>query len=538
MVTEISRTTRAELITAVRARYRTAGRYAKVRILDELVALTGHHRKHLIRILNQPERAISATPRTPRRIYDEAVREALRVMWEASDRICGKRLKALLPVLLPALERCGHVRLDVRVRQRLLEASAATIDRVLAPTRAAIRGRPKRAARAGASVRRGIAVRTFADWKDLPSGFMEVDLVAHCGGAPAGNFVHTMTLTDVASGWTECVALLVRDGGLVTEALAQLRTRMPFPLLGIDTDNGSEFINETVARFCCEQGIEFSRSRPHRKNDQAWVEQKNGSIVRRMVGYGRLEGAKAAQVLARLYDAVRLFVNFFQPSFRLAIKVRDGAKVAKRYHAPETPCARLLASDTMADAMKERLRSVADSLDPLALLDEIRTAQQVLASMAAGEPSHLPQRRERRELDEFLQGLASAWRHGEVRPTHKPPTKAKRYWRTRLDPFEAVWPTVETSLAAEPDITAKALFERLQAAKGSNFSDGQLRTLQRRVQAWRREMARRLVFEQHQGPVEAGATAGVATTGAAQPVPPPSPLRYEGSGAGSRPSRG
>jgi hypothetical protein len=165
------------------------------------------------------------------------------------------------------------------------------------------------------AVQRNVPVRTFAEWEEPLPGDMEADLVSHGGESAAGSFVHTLTLTDVASGWTECVALVVRDGALVAAALEQLRRSMPFPLRGCDTDNGGEFMNETVAAYCHAQGISCTRSRPYHKNDQAWAEQKNRSVVRRLVGYRRLEGLAAAAALSRLYAASRLFVNFFQPSF-------------------------------------------------------------------------------------------------------------------------------------------------------------------------------------------------------------------------------
>jgi hypothetical protein len=275
-------------------------------------------------------------------VYDAAVREALIVLWEASDRICGKRLQPLLPMLVSALERHGHLTLESTVRARLLAASAATLDRLLRPTRAAVAAKRVRG-RATPAVQRNIPLRTFAEWEEPLPGDMEADLVSHGGESAAGSFVHTLTLTDVASGWTECVALVVRDGALVTAALEQLRTTMPFPLRGFDTDNGGEFMNETVAAYCLAHSIPCTRSRPYHKNDQAWVEQKNGSIVRRLVGYRRLEGLAAAAALSRLYAASRLFVNFFQPSFKLASKTRVGAKVRKTYHLPETPYAKLLA---------------------------------------------------------------------------------------------------------------------------------------------------------------------------------------------------
>jgi len=240
---------------------------------------------------------VSHRPRLP--LYDAAVREALVVLWEASDRVCGKRLKPLLPLLVTALKRHGHLTLEGTVRTRVLSASAATLDRLLRPTRTSISGQRARR-RAMPAVQRQVPVRTFADWEDPLPGDMEADLVSHGGDSSAGSFVHILTLTDVASGWTECVALVVRDGALAAAALEQLRTSMPFPLRGFDTDNGGEFLNETVAAYCLAQGIPCTRSRPYHKNDQAWVEQKNGSIVRRLVGYRRLEGLAAAAALSRL----------------------------------------------------------------------------------------------------------------------------------------------------------------------------------------------------------------------------------------------
>ena len=334
-------------------------------------------------------------------------------------------------------------------------------------------------------VRGSVPVRTFGDWQDPAPGFVEADLVAHCGTSMAGSFVWTLVLTDISSGWTECVPLLVREARLVVDALDQLRGALPFPLRGIDTDNGSEFLNEVVICFCKEHGIEFTRSRPYRKNDQAWVEQKNGAIVRRLVGYGRLEGLPGAEALARLYSATRLFVNVFQPSFKLAEKTRVGARVRKRYHAPETPCGRLLASDTIPVTMKARLRALLGTLDPLGLLDEIRAVQHHLAGLAAGATVHpMPQRDA--DLNGFLRSLALAWRAGEVRPTHQPRKRPPRHWRTRRDPFETTWPRVVDWLEAEPHRTAKELFDRLRREHPGMFPPGQLRTLQRRVRDWRR----------------------------------------------------
>lgn len=492
MARKVSGDTRRDLLQAIRERYRGGLKEEKLRILDEFVAVTGYHRKHVIRLLKTMPIASEAVRRPRLPLYDEAVREALVVLWEASDRVCGKRLKPLVPILVSALERHGHLTLESTVRARVLSASAATLDRLLRPTRAAVSGQRARR-RAMPAVQRNVPVRTFADWEEPLPGEMEADLVSHGGESAAGSFVHTLTLTDVVTGWTECVALVVRDGALVVAALEQLRTTMPFPLRGFDTDNGSEFMNETVAAFCDAQGIPCTRSRPYHKNDQAWVEQKNGSVVRRLVGYRRLEGLAAAEALSRLYAASRLFVNFFQPSFKLASKIRVGATVRKTYHPPETPYAKLLACAAISDEMKERLRAVALQLDPLRLLEEIRSVQHHLAALAAGETTHVAVRHEG-NLEGFLTGLASAWQHGEVRATHRRAPRPARDWRTRKDPFAHVWPCVRAWLEAEPDRVGKELFARLQAELPGVFPNSQLRTFQRRVREWRQAAARRLVF--------------------------------------------
>jgi len=254
-----------------------------------------------------------------------------------------------------------------------------------------------------------------------------------------------------------------------------------------------EFINDGVLEFARRNGIEFTRSRPYRKNDQAWVEQKNGSVVRRMVGYGRLSGLAAAESLSRLYSSTRLFVNFFQPSFKLLGKERIGARVRKTYSAPATPASRLLSSEHLDDASKEKLRAVLASLDPLRLLDEIRTMQRHLASLAAGAEAYAPPSRSA-DLERFLASLSSAWEKGEARPTHRKKAKNERDWRTRKDPFESVWPKLVGWLEAEPDMPAKEALARLQAEHPGAYPKGQLRTLQRRVREWRALAVRRLMF--------------------------------------------
>jgi hypothetical protein len=329
---QISMATRDDLVVALAERYGSSNRKERGRILDEFAAVSGLHRKHAMRLLRAGQPGRRSGPRPARRLYNDAVREALIVTWEASDRVCGKRLRPLVPILVEAMERHGHLQLAPEVRAGLLAMSAATIDRALHEAREPGGGRKRRHAPPSAAIRRSVPVRTVDGWDDPTPGFVEADLVAHSGPTAKGSYLQTLTLTDIATGWTECAPLLVREQKLLTEVLSEVRKQMPFALLGFDTDNDSVFMNETAKTYCDEAGLVFTRCSPYRKNDLAWVEQKNGAVVRQAVGYRRYEGLEAAAALAGMYAALRLFVNFFQPSFKLARKTRDGAKVKKTYH--------------------------------------------------------------------------------------------------------------------------------------------------------------------------------------------------------------
>ncbi len=331
-----------------------------------------------------------------------------------------------------------------------------------------------------------------ADWGDPPPGYFECDLVEHCGGVKnGGNFVHTLTLTDIHSGWTECVALVVREQSLVVEGISAVAKCLPFALRGLDTDNDSAFMNETLQGYCQRNNIEWTRSRAYRKNDQAWVEQKNGAVVRRLAGYGRLSGLAAARVLQRLYESARLYVNFFQPSFKLASKQHEGALVRKRYHPPLAPYQRLLASDRIDETVKHHLREQFAALDPVALLTTIRAAQHELSILtnrdagAAGSP----------DQPEYLAAFATAWHSDYRAPKGQRKNTTKHWWRSRADPFAESWPMVEGWLVAEPNLAAGELLTQLRRRLPDLYPTGaQLRTLQRRVKAWRAERARELVF--------------------------------------------
>ena len=508
-MTVISKEAKKELIDVIQKRYNQASKIEKGKILAEFVSVSGYHRKHAIRLLNPRMKGNLEVMIKSKRIYDEAVKETLIILWEAADRICGKRLKALIPNLVTAMEKHGHLKLENEIRKKVLKIGASTIDRMLAPVRDGAGSRRKR--RASRKIHKEIPIKTFADWKDTPPGFLEIDFVVHGGGSMAGEYLHSLVVTDVCSGWVEAVALLAREQNLAIEGLRRIQQQMPVVMRGIDSDNDGAFINETLVTFCNQEGIKFTRSRVHHKNDQAWIEQKNGAVIRKMVGHERFSGIVAAQALSQLLAIVRLYVNYFQPSFKLRERVREGCKVKKYYYPPATPCDRLLAHALVDDKVKESLRKQHAQLDPVELLHRIRQGQSALAALSSGDPSCGPNRK---NLDEFLAGLPELWRKGEARPTHRKREQKVHDWRTREDPFKNVWTDILLWLQDEPDSIAKILLLRLNEKYPGQYGDGLLRTLQRRISEWRQAMARKLVFGNVEEPGEIGAvSAGVPLNG-------------------------
>jgi hypothetical protein len=338
-----------------------------------------------------------------------------------------------------------------------------------------------------------LPVRTFSDWSEVAPGFFEADLVAHCGESVAGSFLHTLVLTDIATGWTECLALLHRSETDVTRALNDIRQALPFPLLGLDTDNGSEFINYELLHYCQREKITFTRSRSYRKNDQVHVEEKNGSIVRRLIGYDRYEGIEAWQALHELYVGLRQYVNFFQPSMKLLQKKRNQGHVSKRYDSAQTPYQRLLSSNSLKEDQKRQLKQHYETLYPVALMVEVEHRQDRFWSHAhAGTPTDSTTGLSETFPESTLEIAVATAPIPKIpegprfyRRTSRP--RVSRYWRTRKDPFEQVWPQVRIQLQINPEQTAKQIFQELQRHYPETFPDGQLRTLQRRVRDWRRE---------------------------------------------------
>jgi hypothetical protein len=362
----MTRSSKRELVEAIRPRYLRASKAEKTRILDEFVASTGYHRKHAIRVLKRGVKASGKKKPGKSKLYQGEVVIALTKIWAICGQICSRRLHPFLPEMVDVLERHGELKLTKQTRDLLLQMSRATMDRCLK----SVRDRPRRGlstTKPGTLLKHAIPVRTFADWDDARPGFAEIDLVAHCGDSTHGEYLNTLNVVDVATGWCECLILANRSQRQVSAAIQRLRQRLPFPLLGIDSDNDSAFINDNLYRYCKAEQITFTRSRPYKKNDQAHVEQKNWTAVRRLIGYDRYESHPALALFETIYHDWRLYVNFFQPVLKLVHKRRVGSKLIKTYDTARTPYQRVLESPDVSQDDKDRLRQLYPGLNPVPL---------------------------------------------------------------------------------------------------------------------------------------------------------------------------
>lgn len=365
------------------ARYRRSSKKGKGLILDELCALTGWNRDHARRALRQA--AGPPKPRQPRRqvlVYGPELMAPLRKVWATLDGPCGKRLAPFMQDIVEALERFGELELGPRERELLLAMSAATIDRRLDGARRGLELKGRSGTKPGAMLKHQIAIRTFSEWDEDRPGFLEIDLVGHEGGDPSGDFCQSLDMTDVATGWTEVRAVKNKAQRWVFEALQAVEAALPFPLAGIDSDNGAEFINHELYRYCQQRRITFTRSRSERKNDGCYVEQKNWSVVRRAVGYLRYDTDAELAVLQELYGHLRLWVNFFCPQMKLKEKTRQGARVTKRYDVARTPYQRVLASPKVSAKAKATLTRQYQTLNPAQLKRDIGRCQDQLLKEA------------------------------------------------------------------------------------------------------------------------------------------------------------
>ena len=379
-----------EYLEAVQGRYLKGNRREKGRILDEVIKVTGYHRKAVIRLLCRKVKGKPEGRRGRSKQYGAEVVALLREAWEASDRLCSRRLQPFLPELLEALERHGELNVTGELREQLCRMSAATIDRALKPHRHRGLRRSFSTTKPGSLLKAAIPIRTFTEWDDKRPGFLEIDLVAHCGESTEGFYLNTLSTVDVATGWVEYRGVWGKGQQRVGAAIHEVSRGLPFPLLGLDSDNGGEFINHHLYAYCQREGITFTRSRPYKKNDNAYVEQKNWSVVRRLIGYDRYSSKEALGQLNRVYQLVRSYVNFFQPVMQLQRKTRHGARVHKVYDAARTPYRRLLESGVLTPEQREVMATQYQRINPVALLAQINRALEKLWAMANATSSHEP----------------------------------------------------------------------------------------------------------------------------------------------------
>jgi hypothetical protein len=367
---------RRDYLEAISLRYRRSSKKDKSIILNEFCAICGYNRKYAIRLLKKKHVGLSSRKRPgPRSIYgDDRLLNALKRIWFASDQMCSRKLKAAIPLWLPFYE-LEYEPLTNEIKDKLLCVSPATIDRLLKPLRALHR-KGRCGTKPGTLLKNQIPIKTH-NWDVTKPGFFEADTVAHCGNSMAGDFVHSLTFTDIYSGWTENRAVWGRGSQGVLREIRDIEVTIAFPILGFDCDNGSEFLNHHLVRYFTDRPkgpVLFTRSRPYRKNDNAFVEQKNWTHVRQLLGYDRFDDKDLVPMINDLYkNEWSLFTNYFCPTLKLKEKQKVNSKYIKKYEPPQTPYQRLAASSDITEEAKARLEILYNSLNPFTLKKQIET---------------------------------------------------------------------------------------------------------------------------------------------------------------------
>jgi hypothetical protein len=384
-----------EYAQAIHKRYKKGSCQLKARILDEFVAATQLHRKSAIRLLARPEGVKGKRGRGRRKVYSVDTVEALKVIWRASGGLCSKRLRPFIPEMTRVLRAKEELFIRDDTATELGQLSASTIDRITRRWRQGKRGHGLSLTKPGTHLKNAIPIKTFSEWEDSRPGFIQVDLVAHCGDRVDGFYLNTLSAVDVATGWFEPIAVCGRGQERVGAAILQLRQLLPMPLMGLGSDNGSEFINRGLYEYCGRQRITFTRTRSYKKNDNCHVEQKNWSVIRRQVGYQRYSSKAAYEALEDLYTVLRLYLNFFQPVLKLISKSRQGARIHKVYDEAQTPYSRLIKSGVLAEDKKRQLADIYNALNPVVLQEQIAQGQRLLAKLSERTGILLPKIDER-----------------------------------------------------------------------------------------------------------------------------------------------
>ncbi len=380
-----------EYAELMRKHYRGASRTEKGRLLDEFTEVTGYHRKSAIRLLggeSRPEGAYKKLGR-PRR-YDDVAVAALHKVWTVADRICGKWLAPFMGELVGRLQAWEELQVTPEVAEQLSAMSASSIDRLMKPYRdRGLRG-PLSTTKPGSLLKGSIPIRTFAEWNEDRPGFIEVDPVAHCGESTAGFYLTTLTGVDIATGWVECQAVWGKGQQRVGGAVHKMSKALPFELLGLDSDNGAEFINRHLHAYCQRNEITFTRSRPYKKNDNAHVEQKNWAVVRQLVGYDRYSTRASLAQLEKVHRLSNQYTNFLQPVMKLQHKSRNGAKVHKVHDTARTPYQRLRERDVLTAEQRQAIDRTYRSINPVRLKARLDAALEALWDTADRRQEHEP----------------------------------------------------------------------------------------------------------------------------------------------------
>jgi hypothetical protein len=391
----MARQTKREYLRSIHERYRRAGRAEKTAMLEEFCKVCGYNRKYAIWLLQRPLSQPGAHRRRTERsvTYTKATITTLAKVWEASGYLCSQRLKAALPQWLPWIKK--HFALDTKLAKELLAISARQMDRRLFPHKRTVKRRLYGTTRPGSLLKQMIPVKTD-HWDVTLPGYLEIDLVSHSGPSAAGEFIYTLDCVDIATGWVERQAVMGKGQLGIIAALSDIEQRLPFPLRGIDSDNGSEFINNHLFDFCQKRPptrrVQFTRSRPYKKDDNAHVEQKNWTHVRKLLGWDRYDSLEALTLINQLYEQLRIFQNLFQPSMKLRIKIRKGSRLIRRYDPPYTPWARVLKAQAKLLPQIQALKATLANTDPFELSRQIDQQLERLYSLAAQRNGASPEK--------------------------------------------------------------------------------------------------------------------------------------------------
>lgn len=372
--------TKQALVVSLSREYKRASWKMRKQMIDQLVLATGYRRDYASRMLLAPPISPKKKLKRIRKSKYEVIGSPLKKIYGISNFASGKRLVGMIPSYVETLTRDKELFITEKQKELLLSVSAATIERLITSERKKVFGKGRSTTKPGTLLKHQIPVQVFTKWDEREPGFGEIDLVAHCGISVKGHFAYTLDFIDLDTNWNECVAFLGRGENAAMGAVQKIRKRLPFDLLGIDSDNGEEFINWELYRWCEKEKITFTRGREYHKNDQAHVEEKNWSVVRRYTGYKRFDTPEQVDLLNKLYSILRLYFNFFQATMKLERKERDGAKVKRVYPKAKTPYQRVLEHPDIPEANKEKLRQQYQILNPAKLLREIQNITDQLLS--------------------------------------------------------------------------------------------------------------------------------------------------------------